>query len=81
MASGKKDDSCYTEEEIVADYNVFACYDSQSCKPKFYQGHMDDDFDLDYSSEIEETLLGYIKFLEEFDDELPENFYQKRKAS
>ena len=36
MSSGKKDSTCFIEEIIVADYNVFECYDSQSCKPKFY---------------------------------------------
>ena len=81
MASGKQDKSCYTEEEVVADYNVFECYSSQSCKPKFYEGHLAQDFDLQYGEPTEETIEGYIKYLKEFDDELPENYYQKRKAS
>ncbi len=81
MSSGKKDTSCYTEEEIVAEYNVFDCYDSQSCKPKFYEGHLSEDFDVEISKPTEETIEGYIKYLEEVDDELPEGFYQKRKAA
>jgi len=81
MASGKKDKECYTEEEIIADYNVFACYDSQSCKPKFYAGHTDEDFDYKESEQVDETLDDYIKYLKENDDELPDNFYQRRKAS
>ena len=30
MASGKKDKSCYTEETVIADYNVFALYNNLS---------------------------------------------------
>ena len=78
MASGKQDKSCYTEEIVEADYNVFNCYDSQSCKPKFYAGHFEEDFDINESKPIEDSLLGYIKYLEENDDELPEGYYQSR---
>ena len=78
VSSGKQDNSCYTEEIVEADYNVFACYDSQSCKPKFYAGHFEEDFDINESKPMEDSLLGYIKYLEENDDELPENFYQSR---
>lgn len=81
MASGKKDKTCYTEEYVVANYNVFALYDSQSCKPKFYAGHLDEDFDIQLSKPTEESLQGYINFLEENDDELPKNFYQRRTKS
>lgn len=79
MSSGKKDKDCYFEEEIVADYNVFDCYDSQNCKPKFYEGHLYSDFDIKLSEETENSLDGYIKFLKEFDDELPKDYYQKKK--
>lgn len=81
MSSGKKDTSCYTEDLICANYNVFDCYNSQSCKPKFYEGHFDEDFDIEVAQPTEETLEGYVKFLQKFDDELPDNFYQRRKAS
>lgn len=81
MASGKKDKDCYTEEEVTANYNVFECYNSQSCKPKFYAGHLDEDFDIQESKPTEESLDGYIKYLQENDDELPENYYQRRKAT
>lgn len=78
MASGKKDTECYTEDEIVANYNVFECYDSQSCKPKFYDGHFDENFDYNDSSEkCDESYEGYIEYLKQCDDELPEDFYQK----
>ena len=78
MSSGKQDKSCYTEEIVEADYNVFNCYDSQSCKPKFYAGHFEEDFDINESKPMEDGLLGYIKYLEENDDELPEGYYQSR---
>lgn len=78
MASGKQDKSCYTEETVMANYNVFACYDSQCCKPKFYDGHFDEDFDYKQADLTEQTLDGYIRYLEENDDELPEGYYQKR---
>ena len=81
MQSGKKDKTCYTEEKIVANYNVFDCYDSQNCKPKFYENHFNSDFDYAQSTPTEETIEGYKKYLLEHDDELPENFYQRRKAS
>lgn len=81
MSSGKKDKECYIEEEITANYNVFDCYNSYSCKPKFYDGHLDEDFDYQQAESIEETIQGYIKYLNENDDELPENFYLRRKAN
>ncbi len=80
MLSGKTDKSCYTEETISANYSVFDLYDSQSCKPKFYAGHLDEDFDYKPAEEIDDTLDGYIKYLQENDDELPENYYRKRSA-
>ena len=81
MASGKKDKECYTEETVTANYNVFECYDSQNCKPKFYDGHFHQDLDYNKAETTEETLDGFIKYLEESDDELPENYYQRRKTS
>ncbi|MBD5131342.1 MAG: hypothetical protein HDT28_01925 [Clostridiales bacterium] len=76
MSSGRKDKDCYTEEIFTFDYNVFRCYDSQSCKPKFYQGKFDKDIDYQSAEPTEESIQGYIKFLEEFDDELPKGFYK-----
>ena len=78
MASGKKDKECYTEEEIEANFNVFECYDSQSCKPKFYEGHLDEDFDYNQSEKPDGTYEDYVKYLLENDDELPDMFYQSR---
>ncbi len=78
MLSGKKDKSCYSQETVVADYNVFSLYDSQSQKPKFYAGHFEEDFDINESEPTENSLQGYIKFLEDNDDELPSGYYQSK---
>lgn len=81
ISSGGNDSSLYTEETVVADYDVFTCYDSYSCKPKFYDGHIDEDFDVERAKEIGKTKQDYIKYLEENDDELPKKYYQRRKLS
>ena len=78
MASGKQDKTCYTEDIVTADYNVFDCYDSQCCKPKFYEGHFDSDFDYNIATPTDQTREGYMRYLAENDDELPDGYYQKR---
>ncbi len=78
MASGKQDKTCYTEDTVTANYNVFDCYDSQCCKPKFYDGHFDTDFDYSVAEPTEQTAEGYMRYLTENDDELPDGYYQKR---
>ena len=35
---------------------------------------------LEYKGELEESLEGYIKYLQDNDDELPEGYYQSRTA-
>jgi len=65
-------------DRVTADYNVFSCYNSQCCKPKFYEGRFDKDIDYSLSEPTEQTLEGYIRYLEDNDDELPENYYRKR---
>ena len=80
MASGKKDETCYVEKKVTANFNVFECYDSQSCKPKFYQGHMDEDFDYIESKPLEDNVEAYIEYLEKNDDELPVGFYKKPES-
>lgn len=80
IASGKKDTDCYTEETVYADYNVFLTYDSQGCHYKFYDGHMYEDIDYFASVDVVESIDGYIKFLQEFDDEMPENYIVKKKV-
>ena len=79
MSSGEKDTDTYEEETITAEYNVFACYNSQSCKPKFYDGYFDSDFDYMPSIEYEETAESYKAYLKNNDDELPQGYYQKKK--
>ena len=78
IASGKKDKSCYTQETVIANYNVFALYSSQSSKPKFYEGHFDEDFDINESEVLPETIDGYIRYLLDNDDELPDGYYQPK---
>lgn len=79
LASGKTDNKCFSEEIIRTDFNVFDCYDSQSCKPKFYSGNFDKNFDYSIAFSVDDSFEGYRNFLESFNDELPENFYQSRK--
>jgi len=81
MSSGKKDKDCYVEDEVVANYNVFDCYESQNCKPKFYEGHLEEDFDIEESDSPGETKEDYIDYLKKVDDELPKDYYQRRKAN
>ncbi|MCL2229163.1 MAG: zonular occludens toxin domain-containing protein [Firmicutes bacterium] len=78
FASGKRDTSTYTQEIITCDYNVHACYNSQMCKPKFYEGHMDEDFDTKTAELLQENFDGYIEYLRKLDDELPKDFYMKK---
>ena len=80
MASGKKDKSCYSEEIVTANYNVFDCYDSKSCNPKFYEGHFDEDIDYIESSYLDKTYEGYLKYLQQDYDEIPANFFKKRSS-
>ena len=80
MASGQTDKSCCDEDTVVAEYNVFSCYDSRSCKPKFYAGHFDEDIKYTPAEPTEQSLAGYIKFLRGFDDELPKGFYTSNKG-
>lgn len=81
MASGKTDKSCYKQVKLEVEENVFEMYDSRNCKPKFYAGHFDEDFCLDTAEPTEESVDGYIKYLETVDDELPKGFYQKRSLN
>ncbi|MCM1367561.1 MAG: hypothetical protein NC184_01955 [Roseburia sp.] len=78
-SSGKRDTSCYTESEFVVDAPIFDFYDSYSCKPKFYKGHLDSDIDYSAAELTEDNFDGYIKWLSDFDDELPDGFYKKEQ--
>ena len=59
----------------VLENNVFSIYDSQVCKPKFYDGHLEEDFDYVEGKTTPQTLQGYVEYLQTFDDELPDKFY------
>lgn len=80
IASGKKDKGCYKSIDFTETLNLFECYDHQSCKPKFYCGHMDEDFDYTVSELTGNDAESYIKYLEKYDEEYPKGFYQKRTA-
>lgn len=80
MSSGKKDKGCYKSIDFTDTQNLHDCYDHQSFKPKFYDGHMDEDFDYLPSELTGDRAEDYIRILEKFDDEYPTGFYQKRTA-
>lgn len=78
MKSGRTDKSCYESEDITAPYNVFDCYDSFSCKPKFYDGHFGADIDYETAFAVDNSIDSYIDYLKQNDDELPDKFYMKK---
>lgn len=78
LSSGKTDRTTYRQEKVVADYNVFALYDSQVMKPKFIEGHFSKDFDYELSKFPERSIDGYKTFCKMVSEEIPEGFYQKR---
>ena len=80
-SSNQDNTNLYEEFDITADYNVFDCYNSQSCKPKFYDGHFKEDIDYQEAIEFTEDISSYIEYLKNNDDELPPNFYQKRSIN
>ena len=78
LASGKTDKKTFSVKKIVAPGYILDCYDCRSCKPKFYDGHFNEDFTLNECEPPEESIQGYISYLEKFNDELPKGFYRKR---
>lgn len=83
VASGGLDKSCYEERKYVANFDVFANYNSQSCKPKFYDGYLrciegdivSSSFDLSYAECPEENVRAYFEYLKNYKDEVPDGFY------
>ena len=67
MKSGKRDRTCFKQYRIVSDYNVLDCYDSWSLEPKFYAGHIEDDFDLKYEKNYGDTKADYIQYLNDIE--------------
>lgn len=88
VASGGFDKACFVDREVVAEYNVFGIYDSQSCKPKFYDGYLkhvetNGVFDssllsCDYSVLTDDSVSSYLDYLKKFKDEYPDKFYVKK---
>lgn len=58
----------YIQREIVAPYNVFKLYNCQGCRYKYIEGHLDDDFDLEYSVETPITIDEYRQHEKIFND-------------
>ena len=79
--SGKQDKTTYTQEIITAKYNVHDCYNSQMCKPKFYEGHLENDFDTIEHTPLVEDIDGYIQYLQSNYDELPKDFYNLKRGA
>ena len=76
-APPKEQKQYYTKEKIVADYNVYRLYDSQGCKYRFVEGHIDEDFDLSYSISSPITKDDYINYINALDDSKPEEDKKK----
>lgn len=77
LSSGKQEKACYTEGKVFSEVNVFDLYDSYNCEPKFYAGHFDEDFDLNYCSTVGPSKEDYIQYLKDFDDEMPMELKEK----
>ena len=67
MRSGKKDRSCYVERKVKSESNVLKMYDSWSLEPKFYAGHLNEDFDLKYCESFGPTKDDYIQYLKDIE--------------
>lgn len=81
LSGGRKDISAYSEKTITADCDVCSMYDHKSCKPKFIDGHYDDDFTQNYGEDCGSTPEELIAYLEKYDDEMPTGFYERRKVA
>lgn len=65
MNSGKRDKGTYIETEVVSKHNILNSYNSWSLEPKFYAGHLGQDFDLKYCQSFGPTLNDYKQYLED----------------
>ena len=81
LDSGSRDRGLYVPDVEIANYNVFACYDSKGCKPKFYDGHLNQDFDYLLSEPTKESFDEYVRLLKLFDDEMPDNYLKYKGAA
>ena len=65
MRSAKKDRSLYVQRKITSKFNVLKSYNSWSLEPKFYAGHLDDDFDIEYCKSFGPSKDDYIQYLKD----------------
>ncbi len=79
LQSGKQDKSCYKQSKVTSYVNVFELYDSQNCAPKFYAGHFNSDYDLNYKKLNGNSKQDYIQYLKDLDDEMPDGLKPKNK--
>lgn len=70
--SKSEQEELYEQRIIVAPYNVFKLYDCQGCRYKYIEGHLDDDFDLEYSVETPITMADYREHEKIFNDKKQE---------
>ena len=78
-AAPKEREGFYVQEKIVAPYNVFALYDAKGCNYRFYEGHFDEDFDLNYESAQPVTIEEYKDYVSSLDDSKPDPEEEKNK--
>lgn len=79
-SSGGLDTSTYTPLYVVAEYDVFKLYDSRSNKPKFYSSLLNKDFELKKGEITGNTISAFEKFLENYSNIRPDNYYVKRSS-
>ena len=70
MRSAKKDRSLYTQSRVISEQNVLKRYNSWSLEPKFYAGHLDKDFDLEYCKSFGPTKDDYKQFLKDIEEKV-----------
>ena len=67
MRSGKNDRSLYIQKRVTSKQNVLSRYNSWSLEPKFYAGHLDSDFDIQYCRSFGPTKDDYKQFLKDIE--------------
>ena len=67
MRSGKQDRSLYTQTKVTSQMNILKSYDSWSLEPKFYAGHLDDDFDIERCKSFGPTKDDYRQYLQDIE--------------
>lgn len=78
-AGGCKDDSLFISQELISNVDVCSMYDTKSCRPKFIQGHFKEDFNNNYGEQCGNSPEEIIAYLDKYDDECPEGFFETNK--